>query len=227
MPRALAFTFLLILVAAPQPRAAAAQTPQAQPEIVDRIVARIEDDIITLSEMRELSDYQQLLDDRSDDDNQLRSELIEQWIVNNEATGAHFPAPAESEVDREFSRIQGRFPTPAAFQQRLAALGLTARGLRGIVSRQIYFARYLDYKFRSAVQVEGPDIEKYYRDQFVPALEAKSEKAPPLDSVREQIQELLIEQGVDTRAAAWFDETKSRLKIELEPLNGKLTGSTK
>jgi len=61
----------------------------------------------------------------------------------------------------------------------------------------------------------------------VPALEAKSEKAPPLDSVREQIQELLIEQGVDNRAAAWFDETKSRLKIELEPLNGKLAGSTK
>jgi len=227
MPRTLTFAFSLVFAAAPQARAAAAQTPQAQPEIVDRIVARIEDDIITLSEMRELSDYQQLLDDRSDDDNQLRSELIEQWIVNNEATGAHFPAPAESEVDREFSRIQGRFSTPAIFLQRLAALGLTARGLRSIVSRQIYFARYLDYKFRSVAQVEGPDIEKYYRDQFVPALEAKSEKAPPLDSVREQIQELLIEQGVDNRAAAWFDETKSRLKIELEPLNGKLAGSTK
>jgi hypothetical protein len=210
---------VLVLAAGPPIAAAAAQSAEAQPEIVDRIVARVEDDIITLSEMRELAAYQRLLDGRSEADDQLRSELIEQWVANNEASSVHFPAPADSEVDREIGRIAGRFPTPEVFQQRLAALGLTMQALRRIVTRQIYLARYLDYKFRSGIQIDEAKIEAYYRDQLVPALEAKKEKVPPLDEVRQQIREVLIEQGVNERAASWFDETKSRLKIELEPLD--------
>jgi hypothetical protein len=31
---------------------------------------------------------------------------------------------------------------------------------------------------------------------------------------------VLIEQGVNERTAAWFDETKPRLKLELEPMDG-------
>jgi len=37
--------------------------------------------------------------------------------------------------------------------------------------------------------------------------------------VTDQIRELLIEQGVSERTAEWFDETKPRMKIELEPLD--------
>ena len=33
------------------------------------------------------------------------------------------------------------------------------------------------------------------------------------------IRELLIEQGVNDRTAEWFDETKPRMKIELEPMD--------
>jgi hypothetical protein len=212
------FALALVLAVGPQ-IGAAGQSAEAQPEVVDRIVARVEHDIITLSEMRELAAYQQLLDGRSEAENQLRSELIEQWVVNNEASAAHFPPPADSEVDREIGRIASRFPSTAAFQQRLAALGLTMQALRRIVTRQIYLARYLDYKFRSAIQIDEAKIEAYYRDQLVPALEAKKEQVPPLDEVRQQIREVLMEQGVNERAASWFDETKSRLKIELEPLD--------
>ena len=46
-----------------------------QPQIVDAIVVRIEDDIITLSELRELAAYQQLLDGHSQSNEEIRSEL--------------------------------------------------------------------------------------------------------------------------------------------------------
>jgi hypothetical protein len=204
-------------VALLQSSADAAQgSPQAQ--IIDGIVARIEDDIITLSELRELRAYQQLVDGHSQSDDDLRSELIEQWIVSNEAAGAHFPLPAATEVDREYNRIQNSFPNTAAFEQRLAAVGLTQEDLRRVVTRQIYLARYLDYKFRPSVQVDNAAIGNYYRDHLVPQLQAQGQPAPPLADVTNQIRELLVEQGVNDRTAAWFDETKPRLKIELEPM---------
>jgi hypothetical protein len=200
---------------------AAAVAPQSAPQaqIVDAIVARIEDDIITLSELRELAAYQQLLDGRSQSNEEVRSELIEQWVVNNEATTARFPLPAGAEVDREVGRLENTFAGLAAYQQRLAAVGLTPEAVRRMVIRQIYLARYLDYKFRSSIQVTDAAIAGYYRDHLVPELQAKGQQAPPLSNVTDQIRELLTEQGVNDRTAAWFDETKPRLKIELEPMD--------
>lgn len=206
-------------VAIAEPRSA----PQAQ--IVDAIVVRIEGDIITLSELRELAAYQQLLDGHSQSTDELRSELIEQWVVDNEATTARFPLPAESEVDREVGRVENGFPGVAAYQQRLNAVGLTPEAVRRIVARQIYLARYLDYKFRSSIQVSDAAIDSYYRDHLVPELQAKGQQAPPLTDVTDQIRELLIEQGVNDRTAAWFDETKPRLKIELEPIDALSIGT--
>lgn len=209
-----AFLGVLLLGAVSRPRAVAAPAPAQQ--IVDRIAARIEDDIITLSEVRELAAYQQLIDNRVEPDDRLLSELIEQWVINNEATASYFPAPAASEVDREIARIEGRFPSPQAYQERLAALGLSQDAVRRMVTREIYLARYLDYKFRPSVQISEDDIAKYYQQELGPALTAKGEKIPALNTVSDQIREVLVQKGIDDRAASWLDQTKSRLKIEIE-----------
>jgi len=214
MRGAIALPILLLLGVFPRPRALAA--PRPAQEIVDRIVARIEDDIITLSEVRELAAYQQLIDGRAESDDRLRSELIEQWVINNEATASFFPAPAASEVDREVARIAGRFPSQQAYGERLAALGLSPEVVRRMVTREIYLARYLDYKFRPSIQVSEDDIAKYYREELIPALTAKGEKNPALNTVSDQIREVLVQRGIDDRAASWLDQTKSRLKIEFE-----------
>jgi hypothetical protein len=214
MRRATAFLGFLLLCAVSQSPALAAPAP-AQ-EVVDRIAARIEDDIITLSEVRELAAYQQLIDERVEPDDRLLSELIEQWVINNEATASYFPAPAASEVDREAARIEGRFSNQQAYRERLAALGLSQEAVRRMITREIYLARYLDYKFRPSVQVSEDDIAKYYQEELVPALTSKGEKIPALNTVSDQIREVLVQRGIDDRAASWLDQTKSRLKIETE-----------
>jgi len=219
----IAFIFGLAIVLA-SPAIAMPQSAQLA-QIVDAIVVRIEDDIITLSELRELAAYQKLLDGRSQSNEEIRSELIEQWVVNNEATTTGFPLPAQAEVDRELSRVETSFSSPAVYQQRLEAVGLTAAAVRRIITRQIYLARYLDYKFRSSIQVDDAALADYYRDHLVPELQAKGQQAPPLTDVTEQIREVLIEQGVNERTAAWFDETKPRLKIELEPMDAYSVGA--
>jgi hypothetical protein len=217
--RMVSYPTLWIWLAAPWLGTAAIASPLPQTQIVDGIVVRIEDDIITLSELRELAAYQELVDGHAQSNEELRSELIEQWVVNNEATTSRFPLPAAAEVDRETERVAHSFPDAAAYQQRLAAVGLTENGLRRIVTRQIYLARYLDYKFRTSIQVDDAAIATYYRDRLLPELQGKGQPVPALEDVSAQIRELLIEQGVNDRTAAWFQETKPRLRIELEPMD--------
>jgi hypothetical protein len=185
--------------------------------MLDRIVARVENDIILLSEMQELAAYQQFLEGRSEPQDQVLRRLIEQWVVRSEAQSAQFPSPEAREVDAEMDQIRSRFATPQAYNERLAAVGLSPQVLRRLVEQQFYLARFLDYKFRPAVQVEDEAITKYYQDELVPALQARGQTAPPLDDVREQIRDLLTERGINERADSWFEETESRLQIEILP----------
>ena len=184
-------------------------------QVVDRIVARIEDDIITLSEVRELGRYQQLVQGRAESDDRLLAELINQWVVNSEATAARFPRPIEAEVDRELDGLEKQFASPEAYRARLRELGLSAAAVRRLVERQLYLLRYLDYKFRPAAQVDAEAIEKDYREQLTPQLTAAGQTVPPLESVEDEIRELLTERQIGERTSRWLDETRSRLKIEL------------
>lgn len=111
--------FALLWVAAPSPRAFGASAPAQSERVVDRIVARIEDDIILQSQVRELGAFQQLIQGHAGDDQTLLNELIEQWVVVTEATATHFPQPAKSEVDRELARIKGQFASPEKYVSHL------------------------------------------------------------------------------------------------------------
>jgi parvulin-like peptidyl-prolyl isomerase len=188
--------------------------PQAS-RVVDRIVAHIEGDIILQSQLRELGAFQQLIEGRAESDDRLIAEIIEQWVVQTEATASHVPQPAQSEVARETARLAAQFKNPEAYNAKLDELGLSATQVRQLLARQIYVERYLDYKFRPSVQIESVDIENYYQKELLPELARKNQPAPRLADVEGQIRELLTQRGITVLAAKWLDETKSRLKMDL------------
>ncbi len=208
MPRVLPL-LVLLMIAIP-----VCVLPARSQEVVDRILARIEDDIITLSEVRELGRFQQLIEGHSASDDKLLAQLIEQWVVHSEADAAHFPHPIDAELDRERKRLETQLGGPEAYQARLRQVGLPPAAVRRLVERQMYLSRYLDYKFRPAAQVDSAAIEKYYREELLPTLIARGQPAPALDSVQDQIRELLTQREINERAGKWLQETKSRLKIE-------------
>ena len=182
--------------------------------VVDRIVARVEDDIILQSQVRELHAFQEFVDGHSEGDDKLLEELIEQWIVETEAAGAHFPQPARSEIDRELARLKEHFANPEIYATRLNELGLTAAQVRQLLSRQIYVERYVDYKFRPSVLIEPAAIDAYYQNEFLPELAKNNQPDPGRAAVEEQIRELLVQRGISDLTSKWLDDTKSRLKIE-------------
>jgi parvulin-like peptidyl-prolyl isomerase len=208
--------FASLLSAAFAPQAPGDLAAAQSPRVVDHIVARIEDDIILQSQVRQLGAFQKLIEGQSESADQLLDELIEQWIVETEATGTHFPQPAQSEVDRELARVAGQFADPGKYRARLDELGLTEAIVKSLLARQIYVERYLDYKFRPSVQVEPADIEAYYNKELVPELEKQKQPAPKRADVEEQIREVLVQRGISDLTTKWLDDTKSRLKIEIE-----------
>lgn len=212
---------VLLLAAAVAPCELAVPALAQTTRVVDRIVARVEGDIILQSQIRELGAFQQLIEGRAEGEGKLLEELIEQWVVETEAAASHFPEPAQSEVERELARLQDHFASPSNYAARLSELALSPSQVRQLLSRQIHVERYLDYKFRPSVQIEPAQIDGYYQNELLPELAKKNQPAPGRAAVEEEIRELLIQRGISDLTVKWLDETKSRLKIEVEPSAGK------
>jgi hypothetical protein len=214
------FILVLLFAAANAPRIWGGVAPPQSTRVVDRIVARIEDDIILQSQVRELGALQQLIDGRAESDDKLLQELMEQWMVETEATASHFPQPAQSEVDRELARLKESFASPEKYAARLNELGLSDAEVARLLSRQIYVERYVDYKFRPSVQIEPSEVDAYYKNELLPELAKNNQPAPNRNAVEEQIREVLTQRKISDLTAKWLDDTKSRLKIEIAPPAG-------
>lgn len=192
---------------------AGAANPDGQP--IDGVAARIEDDILTESEVRELASFQQLVDGKSKSRDELISELADQWIVRGEADTSKYPAPTKEDVDRAYQQLVAQFPSPGDFGKQREAVELADAAVRRMLEQQIYLARFLDYRFRPAAQVDEKQIQAYYNDEFAPQLKARGGKVPPVDDVEDTIREVLVQRDIDTLAKQWLDDTRDRLKIDI------------
>ncbi len=209
MRRLVIFALLLVatLMAAPA-------APPATQEVVDRIVARVENDVILLSDVRSLSRYQQLLDGKSETDAQILDRLIDQWIVRTEADVSHSSQPSQADIERILARLRSSFASEQEYEARLQQVGLSDQEVRAMVSSQLYLSNYLDSRFRPGVQIDPKAIEEFYKKSIVPRAKARGQEPPSLDASRDAIEEALVENGINEQADQWLKESRQRLHIE-------------
>jgi len=186
----------------------------AAQEIVDRIAARIENDIILMSDIRALSRYQQFLDGKSETDSQILGRLIDQWIVRTEATISRFPQPSAAEIARSMEAVRKSFASTEEYEAKKKQFGLSEAEVREMAAAQLYLSSYLDSRFRPGVQIDPKTVEDFYQKSVVPLAKARGQEPPPLDTARDLIQEALVQRGINDQADQWLIESKARLHIE-------------
>ena len=183
-------------------------------EVVDRIVARVENDIILLSDVRELEEYQELVNGKSESKSAIVDRLIDQWIVRSEAQLSHFPEPKGEEIDREFSRVVKSLASPEEYEARKKQSGLKDAEVRKIVTAQLYLNSYLDSRFRPSAQIDEKAIEDFYQSAVIPRAKARGQEPPTLDASRDTIQDVLVQSDIDEQAARWLKESRDRLHVQ-------------
>ena len=183
-------------------------------QVLDRIVARIENDIILLSDVRELSRYQQFVDSKAESDKEILDRLIDQWIVRNEAKAALFPQPSEEDIDRSLRRLKRSFSSPEAFEERKKQSGLTDEDILYMLKSQLYLSNYLDTRFRPSIQIDEPAIEDYYKTRVVPRAESRGQTPPTIEAAHDFIQEALVQRAINVQADKWLKESRTRVRVD-------------
>jgi hypothetical protein len=210
---------------APVTVAARARATEAERVTVDRVVASIGSEAITGSDViREYRFEGFVADGRvpaippgPNDFRAAESRLIDQELLERQLKGD----PADSSVtDQQASRsmaaIRKKFNSPETFEAALHSLGLSPAALMKRLEQQQAILEMVDERFRPAAGVGASDIQRYYREVFLPEFARRaSGPAPPLSQVQDQIREILVQERINGLLREWLTELKRESGVRL------------
>lgn len=182
-------------------------------QVVDRIVARVDEEIILQSDIEQLERYQTLVDGKPESRDKILERLIDQWIVRKEAEASRFPAANDADVERGLQRLRRSFAKNEDFDAQREKAGLTEADVKQIVTAQAFLSNYLDSRFRPVVQVDEKAIRDFYDSALIPRAKARGQEPPSFDNARDVIQEVLIQRGINEQADKWMKESRARLHV--------------
>lgn len=213
----LLLVILLITFAA----SAHAQTPAPGGEVVDRMVAIVNDaELITYSDLLwqlALQPNVSIDNPRREDLSRVLALLIDQRLVVQEADKLPHVHANEKEMDDALAALINRFPSREEFQRRVERVGLTAAQLREIIHERIDMEKYLDFRFRSFTVVTPQEVEAYYKDVYVPRHRRTRPGVvvPELKAVYNEIQSERIERKIETDTDNFLEEARAAAQITI------------
>lgn len=146
----------------------------ARAEIIDRVVAVVDEDVITLSEVNEAGQEQfaailrnsggkdvtgKLAEARKD----VLDGLIDKRLVAQRAKELHISI-SEKDIDNAFQGILKRNNiSKEEFTKQLAVTGRTDRQFRDSLSEQLLFSRVMVLEIRSKIVLSDTQVEAFYK----------------------------------------------------------------
>lgn len=164
--KALFFSLLLLLF-----------SPPAYSDVVDRVVAIVNDDVITMSEVNEEGKalFQKVAENVPADKlpealqevrQNIIDKLIEKKILIQEAEKENISV-SDEEVDMAFTRIlETNNLTPAQFREKLAEIGLTEEQYKENLRIQVLSSKLVNLEIRSKVIIPEDMIIDYYDTHY-------------------------------------------------------------
>jgi hypothetical protein len=103
-----------------------------------------------------------------------------------------------------------------AFRAKLGKYGLTAADLEPYLEERLLYQRALDVRFSQSIPVSTTEIERYYRDIYVPEQAQRGTPPEPLDRIDDAIEARIRGERLAQQTAAWVRDLRTRADIQIK-----------
>ena len=192
----------------------------AQKQLVDRVIAVINDEAITQSELdiflrpfyedlKKQYGEQELVAKLNEIRLKLLNQMIEDRLVSQEAKNRGITVD-ETEIDEMVREVKTRFPTEQEFEKTLLAEGQTLAELREHYRRQLSVRKLHDMEIRAQVVVSPREIEEYYN---LHSFEFTDEEKMKIRSITLRKTQEAVEKGItDEEARKKIESVEKRIR---------------
>jgi len=102
------------------------------------------------------------------------------------------------------------------FAAKLAKFGLAEKDLERFLEERLLCERALALRFSQMIPVSLTEVERYYRDSYVPEQIRLGHAAEPLERIADRIESLLREERRMKQTADWIRDLRKRADIQLK-----------
>lgn len=194
-------------------------------DVLDRIVATVNNHIILQSEWQDAIRYEAFLSGRPLDQvnagerKAALDRLIDQELLREQMRSSDFPHASSEVVDQRIQEIRKQYgdtDNQAGWKAALAHYGLTEDEVRRRVALQQDLLGLVDARLRPNVIIDSKSIESYYNQELLPQLRQSGAQQVPLAEVTPKIKELLTQQKMNQMLVAWLHDLRSGSQIRTE-----------
>lgn len=199
----------------------------ASAEVIDRIVATVNGQIILQSDWEDALRYEAFSSGRpldhltADDRKAALDHLIDQELLREQLRAPDSPHASPEEVAQRVAEIRKQYPkgeTETGWQALLQSYGLSEKDLQSRVAAQIDLMSLVDSRLRPAVNIDNKSIESYYQQELLPQLHQSGGQSVPLAEVSGKIKELLTQKKITQLLTAWLQNLRAGSQIRSESL---------
>ncbi len=183
-------------------------------EVVDCIVARVNADIITLSDIRILQAFGIGRGEKGRLSAEVLQQILEEAINRKiviELVSENITVTDE-EVDRQLQTVMGNLG-PAEWQNKLDEFGLEEDDLKPYLRELLVYERIISLRFSQSVTVSLGEIENYYAEVYLAAQKAKGEEPKPMIQILDDLESEIRREKTESQVSLWMMNLRQQAEV--------------
>lgn len=191
-------------------------------EVLDRIVANVNGNVILQSDWDEEVRYECFMADRSvqdlapEDRKAVLDRLVDQELLHEQMRGSDFEFASTEQIEKQFQDFKqdysGKHDTKS-WSAGLSNYGVEESDIKSHIALELNQLRLVDARLRPSIQIRESDIEKYYREQIRPKVAGT--QSISLQEAAPKIREILTQQEMNRLLSAWLESLRSQAQIRI------------
>ena len=188
----------------------------APAERIDRVVAAVNNEGITLSDLRQAVRFNEEMGGASRDRKNIEAEtleaLINKRLLLHEARRLSLAEVTEQDVNAEVGKVRSRLGSDKAFRDFLQRMDMTPEQLGRMLGERLLVERFVEKKVGLFVRVGRDEARKYFDDH------PEEFKGKRFAEVSKAIVALLSEEKTGQQITRYLAELRSKADIRINPI---------
>ena len=180
-------------------------------QVLDRIVATVGQQVITLSDARAAAGLGLLPDASSLPLERVVERLVDRELMRAEIDRFGVMAPPSEMLASRIDAIRKRFANPKALEAALEAHGLSDARFRAWVADDWRIEQYIQQRFDAASQPTDEDVLQYFQSREREFSE--NGKPRPFEEIRDEVRRRLLAERRQALIDDWVAGLKRRTEI--------------
>lgn len=186
-------------------------------ETIDRIVAVVNEQVITLTDLRIVETfglYDKEVKERAENPRLLIMERLigQKLVIHSVREEVYFE---KEELDSFLRGIIERMGFEQV-ERNLEEFGLNWDDLRTYIKEKIIYEKIISRKISQRIIVSLEEIEDYYRQTYVPSQKEKGLEPKPMMELLNEIESAVRQEKIKTQIEDWIKNLKKKADIQIK-----------